>query len=219
MFLDHDDDAGSGREVRPFSQVLTAVSLLFGGLSVVALLHVAPGGVSWVLNDMLAKWDAGLHVVFAPLSGALEVAVAKVRALGFDAAIRPGWPHVVLVATLVGLHGVVAARGWFVAAGMAWFIVCLAIGFVFLSGMGWLSLASLEAMSGVSFGARLAVFALAFAGVLAIVVRLLLEFWPELLFDFFARIERWLGPIRVATCFVGAGLILTADNFGQMLSV
>lgn len=215
MFFDNDEDAGA-EPAGPMAQVLTVVSLIFGGLSIVALLHVDSSGTSWVLNDILAKWDRGLQFAFGPLGAALDVAVAKVRALGFDASIRPDWPHVVLVAMLVGLNGIAVARGWFVVLGVAWLLVCLAAGFVFLSGVGWSSFASLEVVAGANFGARLAVFALAFAGVGALVVRLLLVVWPELVFDFFVRIERWLGPIRVATCFIGAGLILTADSFGQL---
>ena len=216
MFSDYENSLEPEHEVRPFSHVLTVVSLFLGGLSVVVLLNVtSSGGTSWVLNDILAKWDAGLQFAFGPLGGLLERAVGEVRAFGFDAAVRPFWPHVVLVAILVGLNGLAVARGWFLAFGVAWLLACLGAGFVFLSGAGWSSFTSLEAIAGVNFGARLAVFALALAGVSALAVRLLLEFWPELLFDFFTRIDRWLGPIRVATCFIGAGLILTADSFGQ----
>lgn len=218
MFADDEGDWESEESPSAFAQIITVVSLLFGGLSVVALLNVGGSGeTSWVLNDILAKWDAGLQFAFGPLSGLLERAVHEVRAAGFDATIRPLWSHVVLVSILVGLNGIAVARGWFLVLGAVWLVACLAAGFVFLSGVGWSSFESLATMTGANFGARLAVFALAFAGVSALAVRGLLEVWPELLLGFFARIERWLGPIRVATCFIGAGIILTVDSFGQMV--
>jgi hypothetical protein len=218
MLADEDEDWGWEAQANTFTRVLTAVSLTFGGLSVVALLNVgAQDAASWILSDILRKWDTGLRFVLGPLGGLLEAGAHEVRVLGFDASIRPVWPHVVLVALLTGLAGFANVRGWYWFSGAAWFVGCAAIGFVVLSGAGWSSYASLEVASGFDLGARVTGLVFLAAAILAVMVRILLYVWPDILLEFVVKVGRLFGAIRVALCFIGAGLILIADNLGQML--
>lgn len=218
MFADDDEDWGWEGEANTFTQVLTIFSLVLGGLSVVALLSANfEGATSWVLNDILGKWDAGLRFALGPASGLLEAAVREVRAVGFDASVASMWPHVVLVSVLTGLTGFANVRGWYWLSGGAWLLLCLAVGFVILSGAGLSAYLSLGAASGFDLGSRVTALILVAMAILAAAVRILLYVAPDVLIEVFANAGRLFGAIRVTLCFIGAGLILITDNLGQML--
>lgn len=217
MFSDDNENWGWEGQANAFTQVLTVVSLIFGGLSVVALLSASmQEEISWVLADVVAKWDSGLRLVLGPFGILLDQLARAVRTLGFEASIRPMWPHVLLVSVLVGLTGFSNARGWYWFSGAAWFLVCVVIGFVFLSGVGWSSFAFGGAITGFNLGARIAWVFLFVAAMLAVVVRVLLYASLDVLLIFVAKAGRLFGALRVALCFVGAALILASDGLGQM---
>lgn len=217
MFADEHEDWGWEAGPNPYTHVLSTVSLIFGGLSVVALLGAASSDLtSWVLDDVVAKWDAVLGFVFWPLVGVLEAGIREVRGLGFDAALRPWWPHAAFVALLVGLCGFANVRGWGWVRGAAWFTISLTVGFVFLAGAGLSGFVSLDQNAGFDLGARVTALAFGIAAVLALVLRVLLYVWPEIVFVSLINSGRFFGAIRVALCFVGAGLILAADGLAQI---